>query len=301
MYRTAFGGIEAGGNKFLCAVGTGPDDLRDQIRIPTTTPDETLGHVVEFFRIAAEESPLCGIGIGTFGPVDSDPKSATFGHITSTPKPLWPNTDLRGSVAKALDLPVAFDTDVNAAAVGESRWGAASGVDDFIYLTVGTGIGGGAVSNGALIRGLIHPEMGHIRVPHDWKADPYDGSCPYHGDCLEGLASGPAIQKRWGVQPEELPSDHPAWALEAHYLGLGVTDLILTLSPERVLIGGGVMKHRELFPLVRQNVQDLLNGYVRSPKILSEIDTFIVPPALGDRAGVLGAIAMARDALEAQG
>ncbi len=299
--QAVFGGIEAGGNNFVCAIGTGPDDLREQIRVPTTSPGETIGPVIEFFRAKAREWPLAAIGIGTFGPVDSNPRSDTFGYVTSTPKPGWTNTDLRGPIAESLDLPVAFDTDVSAAAIGERRWGAASGLDNFVYLTVGTGIGGAAVSNGALVRGLVHPEMGHIRVPHDREIDPYHGSCPYHGDCLEGLASGPAIEKRWDERPDHLDPEHPAWTLEARYLALGVTNLVLAISPERLVIGGGVMKQRHLFRLVRQNVRELLNDYVQSPNILSEIDAFIVPPALGDLAGVLGAIAMASDAQRESG
>ncbi len=293
--RALFGGIEAGGQKFVCAVGSGPDDLTAEVRIPATTPAETIARAVDFFREQGETAPLTAIGIGSFGPLDADPGSARFGHITSTPKPGWADTDLAGAIGRALGLPVAFDTDVNASAVGEHRWGAAKGLDDFIYVTVGTGIGGGAMVNGRLIHGLIHPEMGHIRIPHDWKADPYEGICPYHGDCFEGLASGPAIQQRWGKPPENLPPSHPAWALEAQYVALGIANLICTLSPQRVVIGGGVMKQRHLFPAVRQQVRELLKGYVQSPTILREIDDFIVWPALGDRSGVLGAIALAHD------
>ena len=293
--RALFGGIEAGGQKFVCAVGSGPDDLTAEVRIPATTPAETVARAVDFFRAQGEIAPLTAIGIGSFGPLDADPGSARFGHITSTPKPGWADTDLAGAIGRALGLPVAFDTDVNASAVGEHRWGAAKGLDDFIYVTVGTGIGGGAMVNGGLIHGLIHPEMGHIRIPHDWEADPYEGICSYHGDCFEGLASGPAIEERWGKPPEDMLPSHPAWALEAHYVALGIANLICTLSPQRVVIGGGVMKQRHLFPAVRRQVQELLNGYVQSPKILREIDDFIVWPALGDRSGVLGAIALAHD------
>lgn len=292
-----FGGIEAGGSKFLCAVGSGPDELSERIRIPTSTPEETIARAVEFFRPYTQSGRLAAIGIASFGPVDVDATSGTFGYITSTPKPGWADTDLRGPVEKGLEIPVAFDTDVNGSALGEHRWGAAMGLDSFIYLTVGTGIGGGAMVERRLVHGLTHPEMGHIRIPHDREADPFEGACPYHGDCLEGLAAGPAIRERWGVPPEELPVHHPAWALEASYLGLAVASLICTLSPERVIIGGGIMEQLHLLPALRLRVQELLGGYVQSPLVLDEIDRFIVPPALGRLSGVLSAMAMARDLL----
>ena len=191
-----------------------------------------------------------------------------------------------------MNLPVAFDTDVNAAALGEKRWGAAQDVSDFIYLTIGTGIGGGGMINGALMHGLLHPEMGHIRIPHDRDRDPFPGACPWHGDCLEGLASGPAIARRWGLPADQLPPDHPAWDLEAHYLALGLVNFILTLSPQRLILGGGVMNQRQLFQKIRAEVQMLLAGYVQHPHILEEMDAYIVPPGLGDRAGVKGSLAL---------
>ncbi|MEW5986625.1 MAG: ROK family protein [Chloroflexota bacterium] len=291
--KAVFGGVEAGGTKFVCAVGAGPDDVRAEVRFPTTTPEETLGRAVAFFQEQQERWPLAAIGIGSFGPVDLDPRSATYGSITATPKPGWSGADLVGTLGRALGVPVGFDTDVNAAALGEQRWGAAQGLDTFIYLTVGTGIGGGAMVNGRLLHGLVHPEMGHVRVPHDWAADPFPGICPFHGDCLEGLAAGPALAARWGRPGAELPSDHPAWELEAHYLALALTTFICTLSPQRIVLGGGVMEQPGLLPLVRQKVQSLLNGYVRAPAVLDEIDRYIVSPGLGGRAGVLGALALA--------
>lgn len=295
-----FGGIEAGGTKFVCAVGSGPDNIRAETRFATTTPEETIGRAVEFFRQHANEMSLAAAGIAAFGPVDPDPRSASFGYITTTPKEGWQNTDLGGAVARALNVPVGFDTDVNGAALGEWRWGAAQELDTFIYLTIGTGIGGGGLVNGSLMHGLVHPEMGHIRIPHDLEADPYPGRCPYHGDCLEGLASGPAIGERWQRPAHELPDDHPAWSLQARYLALAVVNYVLTLSPQRVILGGGVMERRSLFPLVRAQVLELLNGYVQAPTLLENIDDFIVPPALGGKAGVLGAIALAERAQETQ-
>ncbi len=294
---SVYGGIEAGGTKFVCAVGSGPEDLRGETRFPTTTPEETLNRAIAFFRQqqATLDEPLAAIGVAAFGPLDPDPASPTFGFITTTPKPGWANTDFAGVIRRALRLPVGFDTDVNGAALAEQRWGAAQGLDTFVYLTIGTGIGGGGMAAGRLLHGLLHPEMGHLRVPHDWEADPFPGSCPFHGDCLEGLASGPALEQRWGRRAETLPSDHPAWALEARYLALGLTNIILTLAPQRIILGGGVMQQPFLFPLVRREVQELLNGYIHATEILERIDDYIVPPALGNRAGVLGAIALAQN------
>lgn len=293
MSERYVGAIEAGGTKFVCAVGTGPDDLRSIERFPTTSPEETIERTLDYFRRQeAEHGPVAAVGIAAFGPLDPNPDSPTFGYITTTPKPGWSNTDLAGSIRDGLDVPIGFDTDVNIAALGEGRWGAATGLRNFIYLTIGTGIGGGAVVNGELVHGLIHPEMGHIVLAHDWEQDPFPGRCPYHGDCLEGMASGPAIAERWGAEAESLSPEHPAWALEAHYLALALRTFVVTLSPERIILGGGVMHQKQLFPLVHTKVQETLNGYVQSPAILDHIDTYIVPPGLGDRAGVLGAITL---------
>jgi fructokinase len=292
-----FGGIEAGGTKFVCLVGSGPDDIRASERFPTTTPEVTLGKAIEFFRRQQVlQGPLTAIGIAAFGPVDPNPSSPTFGYITSTPKAGWANTNFLGPLRQAFDLPMGFDTDVNGAALGEWRWGAAQELDTFVYLTIGTGIGGGAMVNGRLLHGLIHPEMGHMLLRRDPQIDAFAGACPFHGGCLEGLASGPALEKRWGRRAETLPADHPAWELEAHYLALGLENLIVTLSPQRIVLGGGVMEQPHLLPLVRAKVQTLLNGYVQSPQITERIDEYIVRPALGSRAGVLGAVALAQQA-----
>lgn len=290
-----YGGIEGGGTKFVCVVGTGPGDLRAEERFPTTTPDATLGQALAFFRdTQARLGPLAALGIASFGPVDLKPGSPSFGFITSTPKPGWKNVDVAGPFRRALGLDVTFDTDVNAAALGEWRWGAAQDLDTFLYLTIGTGIGGGGLLGGHLMHGLVHPEMGHLRLPRDPAVDPFPGACPFHGDCLEGLASGPALLARWGRPAETLPPEHAAWALEARYLALALVNLICTVSPQRIVMGGGVMDQAHLFPLVRREVKALLNDYVRAPEILEQIDTFIVPPALGARAGVLGALALAQ-------
>lgn len=288
------GGIEAGGTKFVCAIGSGPDDVREELRFPTTTPEETLGRCIEYFRAQHAKTPLAAIGVGAFGPVDPDPASPTYGYITSTPKTAWINTNVVGTLSQALGLPVGFDTDVNVAAIGEQAWGAAQGLEDCLYLTVGTGIGGGGIVNGQPIHGLLHAEMGHIRVDHDRVADPFEGSCPFHGDCLEGLAAGSAMEKRWGVRAETLTPDHPAWALEAKYLAHALTNFICILSPKKIVIGGGVAEQPHLLPMVRKQVQELLNGYIQAKAILEDIDNYIVNPALGNKAGVLGAIALAQ-------
>jgi fructokinase len=285
-----YGGIEAGGTKFVCAVGTGPQDLRSMESIPTTTPAKTIKLVTKFFL---EHKGITSIGIGSFGPVDLNPTSPTYGYITTTPKPDWSFTDLAGAIGRALKLPVGFDTDVNTAALGEHRWGAAQGLNNFIYITIGTGIGGGGMANGRLMHGLVHPEMGHIRIPHDRQADPYLGHCPFHGDCFEGLTCGPALEQRWRQRGENLPPNHPAWALEAHYLALAIMNFICTLSPQRVILGGGIMEQTQLFPMIKENVQQMLNGYIQANEILKEIDHYIVPPRLGKQAGVVGAIALA--------
>jgi len=294
-----WGAIEAGGTKFLCAVGSGPRDLRAETTFPTTSPAETIGRCLSFFSEQQQKvGRLAAIGIASFGPVDPDTASPGWGYITTTPKKGWAQTDFASAVGRALGVPVGFDTDVNGAALGEHRWGAAQGLSTFVYLTVGTGIGGGGLVNGELMHGLIHPEMGHILVPHDRKSDPYGGWCPYHGDCWEGLAAGPAFEERWGQRGETLPPDHPAWALEAHYLALGLVNIICALSPQRIIMGGGMMQQQQLFPLLRRKVQTLLNGYLQAPAILRDIDNYIVPPALGRRAGVLGALALAQIAAQ---
>lgn len=289
-----YGGVEAGGTKFICAAGTGPGDLVLE-RIPTTTPEETISRVASFFR---KQKGIAAIGIGSFGPIDLNPSSPGYGHITTTPKPGWANVDLAGEISRALKVPTGFETDVNVAALGEYMWGAAQGLNNFIYLTIGTGIGGGGMINGRLMHGLIHPEMGHIRIPHDKSADPFPGCCPFHGDCLEGLASGRAVEERWGWRGEELPAGHHAWIWESYYLALAIANFICILSPERVIIGGGLMQQTQLYPMIRNNVVQLLNGYIQSETILKDIDSYIVPPGLGSRSGVAGAICLAMQSLK---
>jgi fructokinase len=289
MDAGVFGGIEGGGSKWVCAIGTSPDDVRATETFPTSTPAETIGRAVEFF---VREGPVDAVGIGSFGPVDLRPGSPTWGFVTTTPKPGWANASVGPEVGRLLSVPVAFDTDVDAAALAEHRWGAAQGVDTFCYVTVGTGIGGGAMVDGSLLHGLAHPEFGHLRVPHDTATDPFPGVCPYHGDCWEGLASGPAMEARWGRPPPELAGGEP-WELEAHYLALGLAAVVCVLSPERIVLGGGVAGEPRLLPLVRRELSRLLAGYVPYPEL--------VAPALGARAGVLGALALAATAAPDQG
>lgn len=294
-----FGGIEAGGTKFICAVGSDPENLRSHTRIPTTTPTETLTKVVEFFRQQqSSHGRLDAIGIGSFGPVGVNLGSPKFGWFLNTPKPGWQQIDFVGLIRRELAIEkVGFDTDVNAAALGEHRWGNAQELENFIYLTVGTGIGGGAMVDGKLLHGLLHPEMGHVLIPHDREADPFEGICPFHQDCLEGLASGVAMEKRWGKRGADLPADHPAWPLEAHYIALGLVNYILTLSPERIILGGGVMAQTQLFPMVQQQVIELLGEYVDVDAITQNIASYIVPPKLGDKAGFAGAFALAEQTM----
>jgi fructokinase len=290
-----YAGIEAGGTKFVCAVGSGPQDIRARASFPTGEPTPTIRQALDFFHQQTEMlGQLESIGIASFGPLDPRPDSPTYGCILSTPKPGWSNYDFVSAIRQELSLPLAFDTDVNGAALGEWRWGAAQGLDTFIYLTIGTGIGGGGLVNGRMMHGLLHPEMGHVRLPHDNQLDPFKGICPFHGDCLEGLAAGPALERRWGQPAKTLPAVHPAWELEAHYLALGLMNFICTLSPQRIILGGGVMEQAQLFPLVRNKVQEFLNDYVHSASIQEHIEDYIVPPALGSQAGVLGAIALAQ-------
>jgi fructokinase len=292
--ESIFGGIEAGGTKFVCALANNMGEIIAKKMIPTRLPEETLSEVVMFFNQEVEEvGDLSGLGVASFGPLDLNPKSNAYGFITNTPKKDWKNFNIVGYLRNEFCLNVGFDTDVNGAALAERWMGAAEGLDTFIYITVGTGIGGGGMVNGDLIHGLIHPEIGHMRIPHDWKNDPFEGVCPYHGDCLEGLASGPAITERWKRKPEELEKDHPAWDLEAQYIAYCLVNLICTVSPQKIIIGGGVMSQKLLFPLIHERVAGYLNGYIQDSSVLNQMDSYIVPPKLGDRAGVLGAIALA--------
>jgi fructokinase len=289
-----YGGIEAGGTKWVCAIADRPGELSTTKTFPTTTPAETVAAATRFF---AENGPVDVVGVGSFGPVDIRRDSPTWGSITTTPKPGWGNTDIVAALGSGLGVPIALDTDVNAAALGEWRWGAAVGLDTFCYITVGTGVGGGVVANGRILHGLLHPEFGHMRIPHDRARDPFDGTCPYHGDCLEGLASGEAIRQRWGRPGQELAGP-AAWEIEAEYLAFALVNVVCVLSPQRIIVGGGVARQPNLLPLARRRLRELLAGYLRAPELTDpeSIERFIVPPRLGGDAGVIGAIELARDA-----
>jgi len=295
-----YGGIEGGGTKFICVVGSGPNDIRAESRFQTTTPEETMARAVDFFK--QQESSLGklgSIGFACFGPLDPNPVSPTYGHILPTPKPHWTGANVIGMLRSAFDdIPLSFDTDVNGAALGEWRWGEGQGLHTFIYLTVGTGIGGGAYVEGKLLHGLIHPEMGHIAIRHDFKKDPFEGVCPFHGDCFEGLASGAAMEKRWRQRGDTLPNDHPAWELEVEYIAQALASYSFMLSPQRIIIGGGVGSLPHLLPRIQQGTKALINGYIQSPVILKNIESYIVSPGLGNRSGMLGAIALAEQALQ---
>jgi fructokinase len=292
-----YGGVETGGTWCVCAVGRAADGLHEREQFPTTTPGETLDRIAGWFESHGDPD---AIGIASFGPVDLDPSSPTWGSVTTTPKAGWRDTPVAPVLRDRLGVPVAFDTDTNAAAIAEHRWGAGRGLPSLCYVTVGTGIGGGLVMDGQPVRGLIHPEPGHLRVPHDTERDPFPGICPSHGDCWEGLASGPALRQRWGADPESLPGDHPAWELEAEYIALGLLAIVSVASPHRIVCGGGVMDHGPLLDSVRTHLRDLVAGYLASPLLGERVDEYVVRPELGDDAGVLGALALAESALTSE-
>ncbi|MFC6346209.1 ROK family protein [Vagococcus carniphilus] len=282
------GAIEAGGTKFVCAISDEALKIKERISIPTTTPEETLAAVFNFF----DTYQVDAIGIGSFGPIDVNPLSSTYGYITSTPKPGWKNFPFLEKMKERYDIPFAWTTDVNAAAYGEIKKGAAVGKNSCIYITVGTGIGAGIVVDSKVIHGFGHPEAGHILVKRD-ERDSYEGTCPYHKDCLEGVAAGPAIGNRFGIKAQELPKDHVAWEIEAYYLAQALVNYTLVLSPEKIIFGGGVMKQTQLFPLIYKEFTKLMNGYVSTP----ELEEYIVPCALGDNAGITGCLLLAKESL----
>lgn len=291
MAAKLFAGIDAGGTTFKCIVGTGPHDIRASAQIPVQAPAPTLAACVAFFQEARHQhGPLAALGVGSFGPVDLQPDSPTYGYITQTPKPGWQHTDVLGALRQSLRIPVAFDTDVNAALLGEARWGAGRDCRHCVYITVGTGIGAGAMIAGQLVHGRMHPEAGHMLLRRHPRDD-FPGTCPFHRDCAEGLASGPAIAARAGGAGETLPAGHPAFALVAHYLAALCMNLSLCYSPERIILGGGVMARPGLLEDIRHSYRELIGGY------LAETDTDIhqrlSAAALGSRAGALGALALA--------
>lgn len=291
------GALEAGGTKMVCSTGDAQGRIFTRESFPTTTPAETMPKLIGFFRDAKVDA----LGIGSFGPVDLHPTSPTYGYITSTPKLDWLNYPLLPEMVAALGVPADIDTDVNAAALAEHTLGAASGLSSCLYVTVGTGVGGGLVVENSLVHGLVHPEFGHFWLrPHPEDPTPH-GFCPYHDGCLEGLATGPSIEKRWGTKAQFLPEDHPAWALEAYYLAQMCMTAILVFSPEKIILGGGVMQQKHLFGPIREKVQEMLGGYVQHRAIVEAIDAYIVPPGLDTNSGVTGALLLAARAAERLG
>ncbi len=286
------GGIEAGGTKMVCAVGDENGVVKDRTSFPTRQPEETFADMIAYYR----NWDIQALGIGCFGPLDLNRQSRTYGYITKTPKPGWGNCDIVGAFKDALGVPVGFDTDVNGAVLGEVTWGAAKGLDSAIYITIGTGVGVGVYVNGGLLHGLVHPEGGHILLIRHPK-DTYEGKCPFHKNCVEGLAAGPSIEARWGKKAAELADRDEVWEMEAYYIAQAITDYIFSYSPQKIILWGGVMHQEKLFGMVRKEVLNLLNGYVAHEMITEHIDQYIVPPALGEDPGIMGAIKLGLDAL----
>ena len=289
-----YGALEAGGTKMVLAIVNGQGELLDRISLPTGTPAETMPQMIDYFR----KEPISALGIACFGPLDLNPGSDTYGTITATPKLAWRNYPVLAAFRDALGVPAGLDTDVNAAALAEASLGAARGLDSCLYITVGTGLGGGVIIHGKPVHGLMHPEIGHIPIrPEEDDPMPH-GVCPYHDCCPEGMAAGPAIEKRWGVSAKELPPEHPAWKLEAAYLAQVCANAILSFSPEKIIMGGGVMQQKFLFPMIREKTVGLLNGYITHPAIDSRLTDTIVEPGLGTESGIMGAYLLAKQAEE---
>ncbi|PYY27558.1 ROK family protein [Paenibacillus illinoisensis] len=286
------GAIEAGGTKFVCGIGNEQGHMEEWCSFPTEHPEITLAKVSDYFR----DKGVVAIGIGSFGPIDLKPDSLTYGYITTTPKSEWENCNVVGILKREFPVPFRWDTDVNAAALGEVTWGAAQGLDNCVYYTIGTGVGVGIIAGGKRIHGLLHPEGGHIRTRRH-PQDHFAGLCKYHGDCLEGLAAGPAIEARWQTPGSELPTDHLVWEIESFYIAESVTTSILLHSPQKIILGGGVMQQMHLFPMIREQVVHNLHGYVNVPELLQHIDQYIIPPGLGQHAGLYGALALGIEAL----
>lgn len=286
------GALEAGGTKMVCAIGNENGEILKRISIPTETPDITMPQMITFFK----ENNIKALGIGCFGPIDLNRNSETYGYITTTPKTEWANYDIRGVFAEQLGIPVGFDTDVNGSALGESVWGITKGLENSIYITIGTGIGVGVITGGKLLHGMLHPEGGHVIV-RKHPEDDFEGVCPYHGCCLEGMASGPAIEKRWGKSAKQLSEVKKVWEIEAYYIAQALVNYILMLSPQKIILGGGVMHQEHILPMIRSQVKKLLNGYI-STKEMQNLDEYIVLPSLNDNQGIMGALKLAVDEIQ---
>jgi fructokinase len=283
-----FGALEAGGTKMVMAIGNEHGEIMEQLSIPTETPDITMIKIINYFK----EKKIEALGIGSFGPIDLDKGSKTYGSITSTPKLAWVNYNIVNELKNALQIPIGFDTDVNASALGEATWGIMKGLDSGIYITIGTGVGVGVYMNGSLLHGMLHPEAGHVLLSKH-PEDTFEGVCPYHPNCFEGLASGPSIERRWNKKAYELEDNAKVWELEAYYIAQGIVNYILTLSPHKIVLGGGVMHQKQLLPLIRNQVAILLNGYIKTSQ-MEELDQYIVPASLQDNQGIMGCIQLAK-------
>ncbi len=285
------GALEAGGTKMVCAIGDESGEIYEQVSIPTETPEITMPKLIAYF----EEKKIEALGIGCFGPIDPDKKSETYGYITSTPKLAWADYNIVGTMEKSLKVPVGFDTDVNGSVLGEVTFGQAKGKNCVVYVTIGTGVGAGIYIEGKLLHGMLHPEAGHILLTQR-EDDTYEGTCPYHKTCLEGLAAGPAIEARWGRKAVELKDDARVWDLEAYYIAQAIVNYILILSPQMIILGGGVMHQEQLFPQIRSYVKKMMNGYIKT-KEMADLDHYIVPASLHDDQGIMGALELGRRAL----
>ena len=287
------GALEAGGTKMVCAIGKEDGTILEQVSIPTTTPEETIPKLIEYFK----DKEIEALGVAAFGPVDVKPESETYGYILDTPKLAWRHKDLLGRLKAELKVPMGLDTDVNGSCLGEVTYGCARGLDSVIYITIGTGVGVGVCINGKLLHGMLHPEGGHILLARH-EDDPTGGICPYHKNCLEGFASGPSIEARWGKKAVELVDRPEVWEMESYYIAQALVDYIMLLSPRKIILGGGVMHQEQLFPMIRQKVREMLNGYIKT-KELEDMDSYIVPASLHDDQGIMGCIKLGLNALQA--
>ncbi|MBE5876528.1 MAG: ROK family protein [Lachnospiraceae bacterium] len=282
-----YGAIEAGGTKMVVALVEDTGEIKDKVVIPTSTPEETMPQIIGYLK----GKDIKAVGVGSFGPVDVVKGSPTYGCIMNTPKLAWKNYNLVEALETGLGVPVSLDTDVNAACLGEMTYGCAKGIGNVIYVTIGTGIGAGIAVEGKLLHGMMHPEAGHILITKRL-ADRGQSVCPYHDSCFEGLASGPSIEARWGKKAYELVDNQIVWELESEYIAKGLMNMILTLSPQKIILGGGVMHQEQLFPLIREKVAEVLNHYYDTRE-LADMDTYIVPASLNDNQGILGAAVLA--------
>jgi len=284
-----YGALEAGGTKMICAVGDEKGNIIDEVTIPTTVPNETIPEIIRYFKGKDIEA----LGIACFGPLDLDKSSPTYGNILNTPKLAWTDLEIYSVLKDELEVPVNIDTDVAGSLLGEATWGSAKGISDALYITIGTGIGGGILANGEILHGMLHPELGHMLLSRH-ESDSFEGICPFHKNCFEGLASGPSIEARWGKPAEELADKVEVWNLESYYIAQALTNIILTICPKKIILGGGVMNQEQLFPMIRMKVRSNINGYITT-KELEDIDNYIVPAGLGGKQGIMGALKLAFD------